>query len=84
MASGHYPLDLTDKRSGATELAAVADQLRDLLQKRGWMGVLPGTDDLTPEDAGHDGQYVGQLYLAVELIERAIRRPAAAPTESKS
>lgn len=75
MATGYFPLDNTDKDSEASELISVADQLRYLLVNRGSMGGgLPGTDDLTPEDAASDGIFIGQLYLALELIERAIGR----------
>jgi hypothetical protein len=77
MSSGYYPLDVNDPRSGGVQLMQVADQLAELLRNAGWHrgGPLPDCEGLTPEDAASDGQYVGQLYLALELIERAIKRP---------
>lgn len=77
MAAGYYPLD--PREPGGAALKKIADDLRELLHKRGEHGILPAAYDNDQYDnAAFDGQYEGYLFLAAELIERCIEKIAGA------
>jgi hypothetical protein len=77
MASGYYPLDAKYDEGGRA-LADVADRLTFLLKERGDYGKSPlpaAWDNDQYDNAASDGGYETYLYLALELIERCIKRP---------
>ncbi len=78
MASGNYPLS-AEYDEGGKALATLADRLKWLLDNSGGYGAssLPSASDNDQYDnAASDGHYEAYLYLALELIERCIKRPA--------
>ena len=80
MASGYYPLDTRYEDGKA--LAEVADKLKWLLNERGEYGESPlpaAWDNGQYDNAATDGGYETYLFLALELIERCIKRPAFQP-----
>lgn len=69
MSSGHFPLD-TYTTEGQ-QLTLISAQLRDLISKAREMAA----ELDVPEDARSDGEYIGRLDLAKQLIVEAIRVP---------
>lgn len=67
MSSGYFPLSTYDEEGKA--LTLISAQLRDVIEKSREM-----TRNLEcPEDAASDGEYIGRLSLAHQLIVEAIR-----------
>lgn len=78
MASGYYPLDAKHD-DGGKAIAELADKLKWLLDERGEHGSSPlpaAWDNTQYDNASSDGGYETYLYLALELIERCIKRPS--------
>ena len=72
MSSGFFPLDRPNQfiSSGASEtLEKTIKDLRDLSSK--YYDQI--CSDLNAEDACSDGQYLGYISLACELLERCLR-----------
>lgn len=76
MASGYFPLDPAYDRQGQ-KLSEIADQLRSLThtshEDGGLLGLASYND--AAEDGASDGRYEAYLSLALELIERCVKRP---------
>ena len=75
MASGSYPLHPTADEGGR-RLLALSTELKSMLDGAWEYGdsPLPVASNNTPEDAARDGEYVGHLRLASELIERCLQK----------
>lgn len=70
MSSGYFPLD-TYTTEGQ-QLTLISAQLRDLISK-----AREKARELdVPEDAASDGEYIGRLALAHQLIVEALSVPA--------
>lgn len=76
MSSGHFPLDPAYDPQGG-ELSEIADRLRSLTHTSYEEGGLRGLASYNDgaEDGASDGRYEAYLSLALELIERCIKRP---------
>lgn len=75
MSKSNYPLD-DREYPVAKELKDIAFRLEELLAARGdeYGNGLPGEWEAeTSESCGGDGHYVGGLYIAAELIRKAVK-----------
>lgn len=66
MSSGHFPLSTYTKEG--QELTLVSAQLRAIIER-----AREAANELdVPEDARSDGEYIGRLRLALDMIVEAI------------